>query len=170
MTTLSNEPSWKGQVLHLTAEGRLILHFDRCYRFWKIPINFLLHERTLQTSQIFLEVNITFIMSHRCHTNLPIFIPQDSMVSGQDLAVEDTIVCSGPTLRYRTSYLHWFRQRNSSLFKGMRIRSGSEYCHRHFTDFMLFFAPTIKLREKLTTTAHEQIRWAVNDSATVTWV
>ncbi len=67
------------------------------------------------------------------------------MVSGQDLAVKDTIVCSGPTFCYRTSYLHWFRQRNSSLFKGMRIRPRSEHCHRHFTDFMLFFAPTKKL-------------------------
>lgn len=47
----------------------------------------------------------------------------------------------------------------------MRIRPGSEYCHRHFTDFMLFFAPTIKLREKLTTTAHEQI-----DEQWTTWL
>lgn len=66
------------------------------------------------------------------------------MVSRQHFAVEDTVVCSGPALRYWASYFHWFRQGNPSLFKGVGIRPGSKYCHRHFTAFMLFFAPTKK--------------------------
>lgn len=49
----------------------------------------------------------------------------------------------------------------------MRIWTGSEHCHRHFTDFMLFFAPTKKVY-----VSWQLVRMSteVNESETVTWV